>query len=46
MVLICLIAFLPTRSGRTGLAYTWAGKINLRNSKYKKDDTPLNKMII
>jgi queuine tRNA-ribosyltransferase len=34
---------LPTRSGRTGLAYTWEGKLNLRNSKYKKDDTPINK---
>ena len=33
---------LPTRSGRTGLAYTWEGKINLRNAKYKKDDAPLN----
>ena len=33
---------LPTRSGRTGLAYTWSGKLNLRNSKYKKDDTPIN----
>jgi len=34
---------LPTRSGRTGLAYTWEGKLNLRNSKYKKDDTPIDK---
>ena len=34
---------LPTRSGRTGLAYTWEGKLNLRNSKYKNDDTPINK---
>ena len=33
---------LPTRSGRTGLAYTWNGKINLRNAKFKKDDTPIN----
>ncbi len=32
---------LPTRSGRTGLAYTWSGKINLRNAKYKNDHTPL-----
>ena len=36
---------IPTRSGRTGLAYTWEGKINLRNSKYKKDDTPIEKNI-
>ena len=34
---------MPTRSGRTGLAFTWEGKINLRNSKHKKDDTPINK---
>ena len=33
---------LPTRSGRTGVAFTWNGKLNLRNSKYKKDDSPLN----
>ena len=33
---------LPTRSGRTGLAYTWEGKLNLRNSKYKKDDSPID----
>ena len=33
---------LPTRSGRTGLAFTWEGKINLRNSKYKYDDSPLD----
>jgi len=24
---------MPTRSGRTGLAFTWEGKINLKNSK-------------
>ena len=28
---------LPTRSGRTGLAFTWDGKLNLRNSKYQND---------
>ena len=33
---------LPTRSGRTGLAYTWEGKINLRNSKYQKDESPID----
>ena len=32
-----LIVFLPTRSGRTGLAFTWEGRLNLRNSKYQKD---------
>ena len=33
---------LPTRSGRTGLAFTWKGRINIRNSKYQKDNTPLD----
>ena len=33
---------MPTRSGRTGLAFTWKGRLNLRNSKYQKDDTPLD----
>ena len=33
---------LPTRSGRTGLAFTWEGKINLKNSKYQKDTSPLD----
>ena len=33
---------MPTRSGRTGLAFTWNGRLNLRNSKYKNDDSPLN----
>jgi len=34
---------LPTRSGRTGLAFTWEGRLNLKNAKYQKDDTPINK---
>jgi len=34
---------MPTRSGRTGLAFTWAGKVNLRNAKYQKDKSPLDK---
>ena len=33
---------LPTRSGRTGLAFTWGGKLNLRNAKYKFDESPLD----
>ncbi len=35
---------LPTRSGRTGLAFTWEGKLNLKNSRFKNDDTPLDLM--
>ena len=33
---------IPTRSGRTGLAFTWQGRLNLRNSKYQKDDSPID----
>jgi queuine tRNA-ribosyltransferase len=34
---------MPTRSGRTGLAFTWEGRINIKNNKYKLDNEPLNK---
>ena len=33
---------MPTRSGRTGLAFTWQGKVNLKNSKYQSDMSPLD----
>ncbi len=33
---------MPTRSGRTGLAFTWEGKLNLRNSKFQSDKSPLD----
>ena len=33
---------MPTRSGRTGLAFTWNGKVNLKNSKYRDDKNPLD----
>jgi len=33
---------MPTRSGRTGLAFTWNGRINIRNSKYQNDNEPLD----
>ena len=33
---------LPTRSGRTGLAFTWNGRINIKNNKYQNDDSPLD----
>jgi len=32
---------IPTRSGRTGQAFTLAGQINIRNAKYKTDEKPL-----
>ena len=33
---------LPTRSGRTGLAFTWNGRINIKNAKYQNDNQPLD----
>ena len=33
---------MPTRSGRTGLAFTWNGKLNLKNSKYQNDMSPID----
>jgi len=33
---------LPSRSGRTGLAFTWNGRINIKNNKYKNDNSPLD----
>ena len=33
---------MPTRSGRTGLAFTWEGKLNLKNSKFYNDKSPLD----
>ena len=36
---------LPTRSGRTGLAFTWNGKINIRNSKFQNDNSPLDEKV-
>ncbi len=34
---------LPTRSGRTGLAFTWEGRVNIRNNKYQNDNNPLDR---
>ena len=34
---------MPTRSGRTGLAFTWNGRINIKNNKYKNDNEPLDR---
>jgi queuine tRNA-ribosyltransferase len=33
---------LPTRNGRHGLAFTWNGRINLRNAKHADDSAPLD----
>jgi len=33
---------LPTRSGRTGQAFTWDGPINIRNAKFAEDETALD----
>src|SRR3954468_22871816 len=33
---------LPTRSGRTGQAFTWDGPINIRNARFAEDPAPLD----
>ncbi len=33
---------LPTRSGRNGQAFTWAGPVNIRNAKHAEDESPLD----
>jgi len=33
---------LPTRSGRNGQAFTWAGPLNLRNARHAEDSEPLD----
>jgi queuine tRNA-ribosyltransferase len=33
---------LPTRSGRHCQAFTWGGRLNLRNARYAEDPTPLD----
>ncbi|MEZ5925224.1 MAG: tRNA guanosine(34) transglycosylase Tgt [Hyphomicrobiaceae bacterium] len=33
---------MPTRAGRHGLAYTWNGKVNLKNAAHAEDDRPLD----
>jgi len=33
---------MPTRIARTGTVFTWEGKVNIRNAKYKEDNSPLD----
>jgi queuine tRNA-ribosyltransferase len=33
---------MPTRSGRHGQAFTWGGKVNLRNAAFAEDQRPLD----
>ena len=33
---------LPTRSGRTGQAFTWRGPVNLKNARHADDPRPLD----
>ncbi len=33
---------MPTRAGRHGLAYTWDGKLNLKNAVHAEDSAPIN----
>jgi queuine tRNA-ribosyltransferase len=33
---------LPTRTARTGSALTWVGRLNLRNARFARDESPLD----
>src|SRR5690606_10701551 len=33
---------MPTRAGRHGLAFTWSGRVNLRNARHAEDPRPLD----
>ncbi|WP_372930689.1 tRNA guanosine(34) transglycosylase Tgt [Methyloceanibacter sp.] len=33
---------MPTRSGRHGQAFTWGGRVNLRNARFAEDPSPLD----
>ncbi len=33
---------IPTRNGRTGTAFTSYGKLNIRNARFTKDETPID----
>jgi queuine tRNA-ribosyltransferase len=33
---------MPTRSGRHGQAFTWSGKVNLKNARHAEDPAPLD----
>ncbi|MEQ1711614.1 MAG: tRNA guanosine(34) transglycosylase Tgt [Hyphomicrobium sp.] len=33
---------MPTRNGRHGLAFTWGGKVNIRNARHAEDLSPLD----
>lgn len=33
---------MPTRNGRHGLAFTWGGRVNIRNARYAEDLAPLD----
>jgi queuine tRNA-ribosyltransferase len=33
---------MPTRAGRHGLAFTWGGKVNLKNARHADDPAPLD----
>ena len=33
---------MPTRSGRHGQAFTWGGRVNLKNARHREDSRPLD----
>jgi queuine tRNA-ribosyltransferase len=34
---------MPSRAGRHGTAYTWRGKVNIKNARHAADTRPLDK---
>lgn len=37
---------MPTRAGRHGTAYTWRGKVNIRNARHADDPRPLDEGMV
>ena len=37
---------LPTRLGRTGSAFTWEGRLNLKNARFARDTGPLDETCV
>ena len=33
---------MPSRNGRHGKLFTWSGVVNIKNEKYKYDDSPID----
>ena len=44
-VLICLIVFYQQGLEELVLAFTWQGRVNIRNAKYQNDNKPLDESV-